>query len=383
MFEKTKNPSHHASAARKGKQEIQKEYENLNQLDYLHDFFMAMPQIIMVVNKERQLVYSNGALLEHLGIDSISELLGKRPGESFGCINAENLTGGCGTSRNCRYCGVVGTLQKSQHSQKKEIGECRVISWNEQNGSVYYDLEVTAAPFKMESHHFTILTLTDISSDKRKKNLEQTFFHDILNVAGSLSGVMEILPDLDEERRQDFIYMATSLSQQVVDEIKTHRTLLQAEQGALSLQKDALQSRSLISKVIQHMSYHNVAKNKKIALSENTIKCSFTSDEVVLTRILVNLLKNALEATEEHGIVELGCRLTREERLRFWVRNDGVMSEEVQAQVFQRYYSTKGQGRGIGTYSVKLLGEHYLGGKVGFESNEEQGTLFYIDLNVY
>jgi sensor histidine kinase regulating citrate/malate metabolism len=49
-------------------------------------------------------------------------------------------------------------------------------------------------------------------------------------------------------------------------------------------------------------------------------------------------------------------------------------------QVFMRSFSTKGVQRGLGTYSMKILGEQYLGGKVDFETNPKNGTTFYIDL---
>jgi signal transduction histidine kinase len=57
------------------------------------------------------------------------------------------------------------------------------------------------------------------------------------------------------------------------------------------------------------------------------------------------------------------------------------MSEEVQRQLFQRSFSTKGIGRGLGTYSIRLLTENYLKGKVSFISNETEGTVFSIELN--
>jgi sensor histidine kinase regulating citrate/malate metabolism len=49
-------------------------------------------------------------------------------------------------------------------------------------------------------------------------------------------------------------------------------------------------------------------------------------------------------------------------------------------QIFQRSFSTKGTGRGIGTYSVKLLTEKYLQGEVSFISTKEFGTTFYITI---
>ena len=65
----------------------------------------------------------------------------------------------------------------------------------------------------------------------------------------------------------------------------------------------------------------------------------------------------------------------------FAVHRPAVMPEEVQLQMFQRSFSTKGQpGRGIGTYSMKLLGERYLGGQVQFDSRPPEGTTFTLSL---
>jgi len=63
------------------------------------------------------------------------------------------------------------------------------------------------------------------------------------------------------------------------------------------------------------------------------------------------------------------------------VSKPGVMPEDVQLQIFQRSFSTKGQpGRGIGMCSVKLFGERYLGGRVDFASRVSDGTTFSLDL---
>ncbi len=65
----------------------------------------------------------------------------------------------------------------------------------------------------------------------------------------------------------------------------------------------------------------------------------------------------------------------------FLVHNPAVMPEAVRAQVFQRSFSTTGdRNRGLGTYSVKLLVERYLGGRVSFRSEEGHGTTFRVTL---
>jgi sensor histidine kinase regulating citrate/malate metabolism len=62
----------------------------------------------------------------------------------------------------------------------------------------------------------------------------------------------------------------------------------------------------------------------------------------------------------------------------FSVHNPAVMPRDVQLQMFQRSFSTKGSGRGLGTYSIKLLTERYLRGSVRFESRRDYGTTFYV-----
>jgi len=66
----------------------------------------------------------------------------------------------------------------------------------------------------------------------------------------------------------------------------------------------------------------------------------------------------------------------------FSVQNPGVMPHTTQLQIFQRSFSTRGPGRGTGTYSIKLFGEHYLKGKVWFSSSEEEGTTFFLSLPI-
>ena len=95
----------------------------------------------------------------------------------------------------------------------------------------------------------------------------------------------------------------------------------------------------------------------------------------------MNMLKNALEASSNNDIITIGCKQTGK-RIRFYVHNPKVIDEDVQLQIFQRSFSTKSIDRGLGTYSMKLLGERYLNGKVYFESNESEGTTFNFDLTM-
>jgi sensor histidine kinase regulating citrate/malate metabolism len=65
----------------------------------------------------------------------------------------------------------------------------------------------------------------------------------------------------------------------------------------------------------------------------------------------------------------------------FKVHNPGVIPGDIQKQIFQRSFTTKeGSGRGIGTHSVKLLTEGYLGGAAAFTSDADNGTTFTVEI---
>ena len=92
------------------------------------------------------------------------------------------------------------------------------------------------------------------------------------------------------------------------------------------------------------------------------------------------MVKNALEAVKSGDYVEL--RFDREDGAPvFSVWNRGAIPEHIASRVFQRSFSTKGEsGRGIGTYSMRLIGQQYLGGIVDFISSPDDGTTFSIVL---
>ena len=93
------------------------------------------------------------------------------------------------------------------------------------------------------------------------------------------------------------------------------------------------------------------------------------------------LLKNALEASSAGQTIDVAFHDSPVPM--FSIHNESVMPQSVQLQVFQRSFSTKEErGRGLGTYSVKLLVERYLKGTVAFSSSAERGTTFTVTLGV-
>jgi K+-sensing histidine kinase KdpD len=373
--------THFASPERSVKDKIINEYTEFKSVAYIEELIDALPYIAVILNRNREIVFSNHALLQLMGIDNIEELLGQRPGEALNCIHSDFMEAGCGTSENCQVCGAANAILVSQETGKTVTEECRIRTLND-GVEDCLDLEVTAAPLLWGDTQYTIFTARDISSKKRKEALERIFFHDVMNTAGTLQGVVDLLKQVDDPVKiNQFVNLLGEVSHDLTEEILTQKSLLAAENGELVVKNIEFYLEETLGHIIEEYRRHKLGQNRNIIFVENSCDLTIRTDPVLLRRILGNMIKNALEATPDEGKVTIDCNIGRE-AVSIRVHNPGLMPKDVQQQVFQRSFSTKGTGRGLGTYSMKLLGEKFLKGKVFFESTAESGTVFSLELNV-
>lgn len=374
-----KADTHFASPERLERGVIKEQYEKVLSLEHTKEILNSFPNIVLVLNKQRQVVFANDTFVKILGIKEFEEALGQRPGELLECVNSAILQGGCGTSKNCRYCGAVLTILKSQETGEEQESEARLTTRKE-NKIVPLDFHVIAKPLIIDEDQFTVVIMSDISTMKRKEYLERTFMHDMINTTWSLTGRIEFFPrdGLNEIQDEYFNRIKIEINK-LLDDIQAQRDLLKLDQKELVTEFSEVDSLELVQMIIQTLSTDKTAKNKKIKIAKDSISINLKTDERLLRRSLINLLKNALEASTIDEEIIIGCKQVINEVV-FWVQNKAVLSEEVKSQIFQRFFSTKGLGRGLGTYSVRILVEEHLNGQVNFESSKKVGTIFRIIL---
>ena len=377
MYENSKGMrSEYAPAERAAIEKIKEDFEFIRSVEHIEKLLNSLPYLAAILNQHRQVVFANKILLEMLGLETVEGILGERPGEILHCIHAENETGGCGTSRSCSVCGALASVLESQKSNQTVIKESRITSKGEE-GITAYDFRVSSAPFHWGGEAFYMVTFIDISNERRRRMLEKIFFHDVMNKTGSLFGFIDLMKhEKDIHKIHELINYMDIINKDLTDEIRTQRDLSAAESGDLKIKPQQNNSLDIINSSANQIKLHKVAKDKKIQIDSSSDSFDITTDGEMLRRILTNMLKNALEATLTDGKITIGCNSNKEHV--FWVHNPTFIPEKNQLQIFQRSFSTKGGNRGLGTYSMKLLGENYLKGQVGFVSNENTGTKFYI-----
>ena len=121
------------------------------------------------------------------------------------------------------------------------------------------------------------------------------------------------------------------------------------------------------------------------------IACGCTSklpvvpvDRIQIQQVMINLLRNAMEAMQSSATRELrvSTMAEGEAHVRVSVADTGPgLAPEIAATLFQPFITTKGQGLGIGLSICRSIVESH-GGRLWMEPNEGRGTVFHFRLPV-
>jgi two-component system nitrogen regulation sensor histidine kinase NtrY len=106
-------------------------------------------------------------------------------------------------------------------------------------------------------------------------------------------------------------------------------------------------------------------------------------DPEQIRRVIINLVDNAIEATDQRGVIDVEAHHDRANNLvRVVVADDGPgIPPAEREKLFLPYYSTKRRGSGLGLAIVRrIVAEH--GGSIDVSDNTPRGTRFAIELPV-
>jgi len=367
-----------ASPERKARNEIIEIADRLNQDVVISEIMKLSAGLVAVLSEDRQILALNDAFLHQLGITDPAAALGLRPGEVLDCIHSQVMPAGCGTSMYCATCGAaIAMVSALADNTPTEQGCCITVSEKgQENRELFFNIRCT--PAQIRGQRFLLLFLQDITRQQQLASLERVFFHDLNNIISAVVGKSELIAfEADSGNKDRIASEIVDLAVRLAREVDIQRTLLKDGTGKYAPLIIRIPLTKLFHELQEFIQGHPAARGKKVEIQPPSEEISFNSDFSLITRILSNMIINALEATELGGKVKLSYSCPNKGVISFSVWNAGVIPEKQALRIFQRNYSTKtGEGRGLGTFSMKLFGEAILGGKVSFISDEKTGTVF-------
>jgi len=364
---------------RSTEQEIHEELDFVNMHPLVSQVLDSVTGILAVLDERRHIISMNHGLMACFGLNNFQNLTEMRPGEAFHCVHAQESPEGCGTSEFCSTCGLAISILLSQRSHGADERKCALrVQENDKEKDLVF--RIRSIPLDIEDNNFTMIFMQDISQLQMRESIQQTFFHDLNNILTSLVGLSDLLKIVPQNQQRGLIFSLSHVVESLKDEVELQRTLSN-DINFQSLKIKEIHLRTFLEDMASLAAKLPEAKDIPVKLKKTPGKhVTFCSSYNLLGRVVLNMLKNAVEASHRGEEVTLSAVASSTEVV-ISVHNASVIEEEIQKRIFQRYFSTKeGENRGLGTYSIKLFGEKFLKGRVYFKSLEGEGTTFRITL---
>jgi signal transduction histidine kinase len=338
--------------------------------------FQAAGGAVAVLNEDRIIVAINQPYLDLLGEGS-AEAMGLRPGEAIECTRVAEGPDGCGTGAGCASCGAALSILVSEHRRRRTEERDCTITVRRGDRRLDLDLRVRAMPIEVEGERFTLLAVTDVSAERRRQQLERSFDGDLQRQLAALRGAAGVLSEASPS--PDGLGRLRRAIQGLDRSFQVQRALSLGVAGRVEPVARTVSIADELTVLADTVERSEAARGRKFEIAAPPAAEVMVVDSAMLQHVLTAMALNALEATRPAGRARLDVELSQA-TVTFRVWNAGAIPAVVTHRVFQRYFTTRGAGRGSGTWSMKIVGEEFLGGQVGFRSAEPGGTLFWITL---
>ena len=246
------------------------------------------------------------------------------------------------------------------------------------NESGKMTIALTASAATIGKDHVRVIAFNDISNEIAENEQEswskliRVLTHEIMNTItpiASLSDTLLTFDGVDEDIKNGLSTISES-SKGLIKFVDSYRNLTRVAPPV----KKAFYFKELAERVIS-LTREQAATNGAVCtfeeMSEDII---LYADEGQITQILINLVKNAVQAEAKN--IEITAEINISEHIIINVTNDGLpISKESQDEIFVPFYTTKQEGTGIGlSLSRQIMRLH--NGTLSLTRSDERDTVF-------
>ncbi|MGA7311401.1 MAG: PAS domain S-box protein [Pseudolabrys sp.] len=288
--------------------------------------------------------------------------------------------------------------------ERRIIGIGRVVVGERNDGSTF-PMELAVGEMKSGKERFFTGFIRDLTERQKSESRLQELQSELVHIS-RLTAMGEMASTLAHELNQPLSAISNYL--------KGSRRLLEARADeSSSMMRDALDKaaeqalragqiiRRLRDFVARGESEHRVENVKKlveeasalglVGAKDQAIRVRFDfdpsvelvlADKIQIQQILLNLMRNSVEAMQDSARRELRLSAVRvdNDMVQVSVADTGSgLAPEVASQLFQPFVTTKQHGMGVGLSICRTIAESH-GGKIWVEANPGGGTVFRFTL---
>ncbi len=340
----------------------------------------ALSTPILIVDCSLRILQANEAALHVSGINS--SLVGLTLEQALRDLNIINL--------------VQTSIQTGSVKRGEYARDSSNTTWN-----------VTVTPLSDQdgsnnAYPFFLVTIADVAEMHRLEQVQRDFIANIshelrtpLTAIRLLAETLEDIIDTDPDKAQEFVEKIELEAQYLNDMVSELLDLSRIESGQAAMTIEPIEAERLIHEVMARMlplaQRHRVALRTDIQQGKTLV----AADSKQITRVLVNLVHNAIKFTPSGGKITLGTAILPWQGMqRFFVHDTGIgIRNEELPRIFERFYKTDrarskadyfgpgGGGTGLGLAISRHIIEIH-GGHITAESVLGQGSTFIFSLPI-
>ena len=303
---------------------------------------------IAVIEKDGRVTYCNKTALSLLGIATFGHIRQLRSVSDS--LYASFRTIADGNEERASYYNESGKMTISLTASQATIGKdnVRIIAFN--------DISNEIAENEQQSWSKLIRVLT----------------HEIMNTItpiASLSDTLMTFDGADDDIRNGLSTISES-SKGLIKFVDSYRNLTRVAPPV----KKAFYFKELAERVINLTREQTIMSGAICTYVEKSEDVLLYADEGQITQILINLVKNAVQAEAKN--IEITAEINLSEHIIINVTNDGnPISKESQEEIFVPFFTTKQEGTGIGlSLSRQIMRLH--NGSLSLTKSDDHSTVF-------
>ena len=202
--------------------------------------------------------------------------------------------------------------------------------------------------------------------------------HEIMNTVSPIASLSDALSKSVDENGHSELDVKTGLdtisdsSKNLIKFVETYRQL----SGVARPLRKAIDLQELMDKVISLNSEYAASCDATCTYRPEEPDLMIYADEGQISQILINLIKNALQAGAKH--IDISARMGKEDDVIVLVANDGApIPVSAQEQIFVPFYTTKKEGSGIGlSLARQIMRQH--NGTIDLVRSDVNQTVFQL-----
>lgn len=245
-------------------------------------------------------------------------------------------------------------------------------------------LSLSQSRMKLQNETITLLSIKDISDELNDKEseswnkLSHVLTHEIMNTIApiiSLSQTLSAYPDINEKAVRGLRIIQTQSERllQFTESFRHLSYLPQPEKKLFSLTSTLQNIRELLSGDFKE-------NNISFSLTCQPEDIYMEGDENQLSQVLLNLLKNSLQALEGKEEGRISIHALQNDRISIDIEDNGPgIPPELHEKIFIPFFTTKSEGSGIGLNLCKQI-IRFHGGHITVQESKPGKTVFHIDM---